>query len=75
MTFHERLRNLREDTEPKLTQSDVAGKCGMTQRKLSFIENGTTEPSIEDIRALCSFYHVSADYLLGLPEGLPYLKR
>ena len=24
---------------------------------------------------LCEFYHVSADYILGLPKGLPYPER
>ena len=75
MTYYERLRGLREDKEPTPTQSEVAAACGMTQRKLSFIETGKTEPNIDDIKALCLYYGVSADYLLGLPEGLAYPKR
>ena len=36
----------------------------MTQRKISYIENDTFEPSLADIQAFCRFFHVSADYLL-----------
>lgn len=73
--YHHILKELREDTEPKQTQSQVGEKCGITQRKLSFIENGTTEPSIQDLRALCLHYGVSADYILGLPKNLKYPER
>jgi len=31
--------------------------------------------TIEDLIQLCNFYQVSADYILGLPRGLPYPKR
>ena len=68
--YNEILRELREDSEPKLTQSEVGKKCGITQRKLSFIEQGKTEPNIEDLKALCLYYGVSADYILGLPYNL-----
>ena len=68
------LRELREDKEPKPTQKEVGEKCGITQRKLSFIENGTTEPTIDDLKALCLYYNVSADYILGLPN-LPYPQK
>ena len=47
----------------------------MTQRKVSYLERGEYEPSLEDLRALCLFFRVSADYLLGFPKGLPYPKR
>ena len=58
-----------------ITQSEVGEKCNITQRKLSFIENGTTEPNLQDLRALCLYYGVSADYILGLPKGLKYPER
>ncbi len=43
----------------------------MTQRKLSYIECGKCEPSIDDIVAFCRFFEVSADYLLGIKEKKP----
>ena len=70
LSFGEKIRNLREDAD--LNQTQLGAKTGMTQRKISYIECGTCEPSVDDIVALCSFFHVSADYLLGLEPGLPF---
>ncbi len=66
LTFGEKIRNLREDSDLNQTQLGMA--VGMTQRKLSYIECGKCEPSIDDIIALCKFFHVSADYLLGIKD-------
>lgn len=73
--YNEILRNLREDCEPKPTQSEVGKICGITQRKLSFIEQGKTEPNLQDLKALCLYYGVSADYILGLPNNLKHPER
>ncbi len=73
--YYELLKELREDSEPKLTQAQVGEKCGITQRKLSYIEKGITEPNIEDLKALCLYYGVSADYILGLPSNLKRPKK
>ena len=73
LTFAEKIRLLREEKE--LNQTELGLAVGMTQRKISYLENGKYEPSLEDIRALCRFFHVSADYLLGFPKPLPYPKR
>ena len=66
LTFGEKIRGLREDLD--LNQTALAKAVGMTQRKISYIECGKYEPSLDDIVALCRFFHVSADYLLGLSE-------
>lgn len=68
-----RIKELRQDND--LRQIDVANKCNITQRKVSFIEKGVTEPNLEDIRKICTLFNVSADYLLGLPDNLNYPKR
>ena len=73
MNIGEKLRNLREDHD--LTQGKLGEKLQMTQRKISYLEHNKYEPSIEDIRAICLFFNVSADYFLNLPEGLIYPKR
>jgi len=73
--FNEIIKNLREDKEPKLTQKAVAEALMTSQRKISRLETGETEPSIEDLKRPCRFYNVSADYLLNLPDDLPYPKR
>lgn len=64
LSFGEKVRNLREDAD--LNQSQLGKALNMTQRKISYIECGKYEPSIDDIIALCKFFNVSADYLLGL---------
>ena len=66
LPFGEKIRNLREDTD--LSQSQLGAAVHMTQRKISYIECGKYEPSLEDIVSLCRFFRVSSDYLLGLPE-------
>lgn len=73
LSFGERVRNLREDAD--LNQTQLGEKTGMTQRKVSYLECGKYEPSVDDITALCRFFHVSADYLLGLEPNLPYPHR
>ena len=66
LTFGERVRNLREDAD--LNQTQLGKAIGMTQRKISYIECGKYEPSVDDIVALCRFFKVSSDYLLGINE-------
>jgi transcriptional regulator with XRE-family HTH domain len=73
LTFAEKIRLLRENKE--LNQTELGQNVGMTQRKISYLENGKYEPSLEDIKMLCQFFNVSADYLLGFPKPLPYPKR
>ena len=67
LSLGEKVRNLREDKD--LNQTQLGKAVGMTQRKLSYIECGKCEPSVDDIVALCNFFKVSADYLLGLTES------
>ena len=67
LTFGEKIKNLREDRD--LTQGELGALINMTQRKISYIENNKYEPSIDDIRALCLFFNVSADYLLELGKN------
>ena len=66
LTLGEKIRNLRE--EKNLTQKILGKELNMTQRKLSYIENNQYEPSIEDVKAICLYFDVSADWLLDLNE-------
>ncbi len=63
-SYYERLRDLREDKD--LTQSDIAKLLSTTQQVYSRYENGQNEIPIHHLITLCKFYHVSADYILGL---------
>ena len=73
LTLGEKIRLLREEKE--LNQTELGKAVNMTQRKVSYIENDKYEPSVEDIKAFCRFFNVSADYLLGFPNNLPYPRK
>ena len=73
LTFGEKLKLLREEKE--LSQTKLGKAVNMTQRKVSYIENDKYEPSMEDVKALCLYFNVSADYLLGFPKHLPYPRK
>ena len=73
LTLGEKIRLLRE--ERQLNQTELGEALHMTQRKVSYLENDKYEPSLEDIRALCHFFNVSADYLLGLSKNKPCPKK
>ena len=63
-TFGEKLKELRN--EKGLTQKQVAQALSITVPTLSHWECGYQEPSYKDLLAICHFYDVSADYLIGL---------
>ena len=73
MTLGEKIRQLRENRE--LNQTDLGKAVGMSQRKVSYLECGKYEPCIEDLKLLCAFFQVSADYLLGFTKPLPFPAR
>ena len=58
-------------------ETEYAG-LGGTVGKLSYYgkyERGVHPLPIERLIFLCKFYNVSADYILGLPENMPFPKR
>ena len=73
MKYNEIIRSLREDKD--LTQEEIAKILNTTQSYYSKYERGQHPIPIEHIVKLCIFYQVSADYILGLPKGLPYPTR
>ena len=68
MNYRERIRAVREDRD--LTQEDVARLLGKSQQGYSHIENGRAELKIDDLIVLCRYYHLSADYLIGLTDDM-----
>ena len=60
------IRELREDRD--LTQASVARVLGTTQQVYSRYENGQNEIPVRHVIALCRYYGVSADHLLGLDQ-------
>lgn len=66
--YIEILRELREDGD--YTQEQIARVLGTTQQVYSRYEKGINEMPVRHLETLCRFYRVSADYVLGLPDGL-----
>lgn len=68
--YMQKIRDLREDNDK--TQEEVARYLGIRQTVYSRYETDRSQMSIKILIQLCQYYHVSADYILGLPAGLPY---
>lgn len=66
MKYPERMRALREDND--LTQTDIAKMLGIAQTTYSQYELYKRPMPIEYLVALCRYYGVSADYMLGLSD-------
>lgn len=66
MDYVIRMRNLREDNDK--TQQQIAEVLGTSQTMYSRYERGINEMPIRCLVILCKYYHVSADYLLGLTD-------
>lgn len=60
------IRDLREDAD--LTQAQVAAILGTSQTMYARYERGANEMPIRHLLALCRFYHVSSDFILGLSK-------
>ncbi|MDD6208274.1 MAG: helix-turn-helix transcriptional regulator [Clostridiales bacterium] len=63
MTYIQRIRDLREDSDK--TQQEVADYLGTSQTMYARYERGANELPIRHLLALCDLYHVSADFILG----------
>ncbi len=66
MSYREKLKALREDGD--YTQAEIGKLIQKSQQGYNHIEAGRAELKIEDLCTLCKFYHVSADYIIGLTE-------
>lgn len=75
MTIAERVRALREEATSQISQTELGEKLHLSQKAISRIETGAAHMQDVDIIAYCKFFNVSADYILGLPDDLPYPKR
>ena len=68
------LRDLREDND--MTQKEVAEYLGTSQTMYARYERGANELPIRHLIALCKFYDISADYILGFtPKRTPLSKK
>ena len=63
MKFQIRLKELR--TEKGISQEEIGKLLNMSKMAISHWEKGNSEPSIEQLKFLASFFDVSIDYLVG----------
>lgn len=70
MEIHERLKAIREDRDE--SQGEIAKVIGTTQQQIYKYEKGLQEMTISRLKTLCEYYQVSADNILGLPQGLSW---
>ena len=67
MHYTKRLRDLREDHDK--TQQQIADILGTSQTMYARYERGANELPIRHLLVLCSYYGVSADYILGRTDN------
>lgn len=70
--YIKRIRDLREDHDK--TQQQIADVLGISQTMYARYERGANEMPIRHLLALCKYYRISADYILGLTDksrGVP----
>ena len=66
-TFHQILSQLRKNKG--VSQRKVASDLYISQALLSHYENGIREPGLDFVNRACSYYGVTADFLLGRTEA------
>jgi transcriptional regulator with XRE-family HTH domain len=68
METYERIKSLRIDRD--ISQKEVAEALNTTRQQIYKYESGQQEMTLSKLKALCEFFHVSADYILDLPKHL-----
>ena len=66
MEFHEKLQLLR--TNENLTQEELAEKLYVSRTAISKWESGRGYPSIDSLKAIAKYFHVTIDELIGGEE-------
>lgn len=54
--------------ESGLTQKEIYEKLNLSKNQLHYWKKGKAEPDLEQLKLLCNFFDVTADYLLGLED-------
>ena len=64
--FGDRLRELRQ--KAGLQQNELGEKLGLSSNGIGMMERGHRGTTIEKVVLLAKYFHVSADYLLGITD-------
>ena len=70
MKFYDRMKSTRIDADE--TQQKIADELGITRQQYQLYESGKRSFPIDLLPVFCSHYNVSADYILGLKQGLSW---
>jgi len=65
MSFGKRLKQLREERNPKIYQKELADAIGVSRQAITMWETGQRIPESETLQKLADFFNCSVDYLLG----------
>lgn len=68
MEFAKRLDTLIENGS--IPVYELSKRIGVTRQQIARWRAGTSEAGVTKLKAICEIYGVSADYILGLPQGL-----
>lgn len=68
MQYNEKMREIRRAANK--TQEDVADHLKITRPQYQLYESGKRMIPINLLKEFCELFQVSADFILGLPEGL-----
>ena len=66
MEFNEKLQKLRKDQS--LTQEELAEKLFVSRTAISKWESGRGYPSIDSLKVIAKFFHITIDELIGNEE-------
>lgn len=70
MAQYPNLNGLIEDRDTKI--KELAKKIGVSTKQIKRWKDGTSEMGIDKLVKICTYYSVSADYILGLPRRLEW---
>ena len=73
MEFNEKLQKLR--TGQNLTQEELADSLHVSRTAVSKWESGRGYPSIDSLKALAKFFHITIDELIGGEEMVTLAER
>ena len=73
MEFNEKLQKLR--TGEKLTQEELAEKLYVSRTAISKWESGRGYPSIDSLKAIAQYFHVTIDELIGGEEMITLAEK
>lgn len=73
MEINQRIKDILEDNDTNQTQ--LASAIGVNRKQIGRWIRGEQEMGINKLRDICLYFEISADYLLGLPDGLSWPRK